>query len=176
MRMKVTAIMVAGFLALTAAPAMSATIVKIGVVDLQRALNATTEGVAAKESLRDKHKMKQDRINELTEELKKLEEKLQSPVISEEKLAQLKEEHRQKKLAILDYARTAKEEEDKENTMMSNRILKGLMDIVQEIAGSEGFTVVLEKNAGVVYFEETLDLTERAVKIYNQRSQSGEGK
>jgi Skp family chaperone for outer membrane proteins len=168
-------LMAAVVVSLAWGPALAASIVKVGVVDFQKALNATTEGVVAKENLRAKHKLKQDKIDAMTAELKKLEERIASPVISEDALAQLKEEQRQRQLEILDYARSAKEEQDRENTQLSNRILKGLMEIIREIGREESYTVILERNAGVVYFADTLDLTERVVKIYNQRNQAGAG-
>ena len=70
----------------------------------------------------------------------------------------------------------AKEEEDRDNQQLSARILEGLIKIAQEIARTDNYSIILEKSgSGVVYFEDSMDITDRVVKIYNERYQAGEG-
>ncbi|TNF47298.1 OmpH family outer membrane protein, partial [bacterium] len=110
-------------------------------------------------------------------ELDSLEEKLKSPVLSEDAQAELKQEYVRKRTEILEFVNIAKQEEEKENQALSGRILNGLVEIAREIAVQEDFTIIMEKSSGgVIYALDTLDLTERIVKIYNERSQSGESK
>jgi hypothetical protein len=58
--------------------------------------------------------------------------------------------------------------------------MKGLFDkmtaIVREISETEGFTVVLEKSAGVVFAQPSLDITNELIRKYNQRHPSAGGK
>ena len=69
----------------------------------------------------------------------------------------------------------AREEEERENQLLSTRILEGLVKIALEIAKAEGFTLILEKSgSGVIFYEEPMDITEQVVKIYNERNQAGE--
>jgi len=153
--------------------AWAASIVKVGIVDFQKALNATSEGVAAKENLRAKHQIKQDKIDVMKAELDLLEEKLKSPVISEVALAELKDRYRKEKTELIEYATRAKEEEDRENQLLSARILEGLIKIASRIGSDEEFTVILEKSgSGVVYQDDNLDLTDRVIREYNQEYQS----
>jgi len=155
----------------------AAAIVKIGIVDLQSALNATTEGMAAKESLRQRHLGRQEEIDAKKAELDSLEEKLKSPVLSEDAQAELKQEYVKKRGEIIEYVNIAKQEEEKENQALSGRILNGLVEIAREIAAQEDYTIIMEKSSGgVIYSLEALDLTERVVKIYNEQSQAGETK
>jgi len=169
-------IVVAGLcLVLFVGSGLAATMLKIGVLDLQGALNATSEGIAAKETLRNKHMGKQEQVDKMKAELDTMEEKIKSPVISEEAQADLKERYRQKKAQLIEFVTLAKEEEDRENQQLSARILEGLIKIAQEIAKTENYSIILEKSgSGVVYFEETMDLTDTVVKIYNERYQAGE--
>ena len=163
-------------LALFAGSGMAASMFKVAVVDLQGALNATSEGLAAKETLKKKHMAKQEQVDKMKAELDTLEEKIKSPVISEEAQAELKEEYRQKKARLIEYVTVAKEEEDRENQQLSARILDGLIKITQEIAKTDNYTIVFEKSgSGVVYFEDSMNITERVVKIYNERYQAEEG-
>lgn len=155
----------------------AAAIVKIGIVDLQEALNKTTEGMAAKESLRQRHTGRQEEIDAKKAELDSMEEKLKSPVLSEDAQAELKQEYVKKRAEIIKYINIAKQEEEKENQALSSRILNGLVEIARKIGKQEDFTIIMEKSSGgVIYSVEALDLTERIVKIYNEGSQDGEVK
>ena len=171
------AITVAGFsLALFAGSGLAATMLKVGIVDLQGALNATSEGIAAKETLRNKHMAKQEQVDKMKAELDTMEEKIKSPVISEEAQVDLKEKYGQKRAQLIEFVTRAKEEEDRENQQLSARILEGLIKIAQEIAKTDNYSIILEKSgSGVVYFEDSMDLTDTVVKTYNERYQAGEG-
>ena len=155
----------------------AATVLKVGVVDLQKALNATSEGLAAKERLRKKHEVKQSEVDDRKAELDSLEEKIQSPVLSEEAKSQLEKEYRRRRAELIEFVTAAKEEEDRENQKLSARILEGLVEIALEIAKKEKYNLILEKSgSGIVYFEPEMDLTESVVKIYNGRFQGEQGK
>jgi outer membrane protein len=155
--------------------AQAATMVKIGVVDLQGALNATTEGLAAKESLKKKHTAKQEEVDRMKADLDLMEEKIKSPVISETAQAELKEQYKAKRAQLIEFVTVAKEEEERENQLLSTRILEGLVKIALEIAEADGYTMILEKNgSGVVFYDDTMEITEQVVKIYNERYQAGQ--
>jgi len=177
MKMKtflITATMLVAAAAFMVPEGHAAAIVKIGVLDLQRALNATTEGMAAKETLKSKHSAKQEQIDAMKAELDTMEEKLKSPVLSQEAQNDLKEKVRAKKGEIIEFITEAKEAEEKENQQLSGRILEGLVTIAQDIAKAEGYTMILERSSGgVLYAQDTVDLTDRVVKQYNSKVQSG---
>lgn len=160
------------YLFLAAGPTGAATLMKVGVLDLQKALNATTEGIAAKERLKEKHEAKQRQVDAMKKELDSLEEKAKSPVVSEAAQAELKEQFTRKRNELLQFVAAAKEEEERENQQLSARILEGLVEIAREIAKKEQFTLILEKSgSAVIYFEEGMDMTDRVIKVYNERFQ-----
>lgn len=174
-RITLTITVASVFLAFFAGSGMAASLLKVAVVDLQGALNATSEGLAAKETLRKKHMVKQEQVDKMRAELDTMGEKIKSPVISEEAQTELKEKYRVKQSQLIEYVTKAKEEEDRENQQLSARILEGLIKIAREIGKNESYSIVLEKSgSGVVYFEESMDITDRVVKIYNERYQEGE--
>ena len=163
-------------LVLFAGSGLAATMLKVAVVDLQGALNSTSEGLAAKETLKKKHLAKLEQVEKMEAELKTMEDKIKSPVISEEAQTELKDKYGQKKAQYFEYVALAKKEEERENQQLSSRILEGLIKIAREIAQAEKFTIVFEKSgSGVVYFEDNMDITDRVVKLYNERYQAGEG-
>ena len=166
---------VAAMLLMSVSVAQAATMVKIGIVDLQGALNATSEGLAAKESLKRKHAAKQEEVDRMKADLDVMEEKIKSPVLSAAAQAELKEKYKAKRAELIEFVTIAKEEEERENQLLSTRILEGLVKIALEIAKAEKYSLVLEKNgSGVVFFDETMDITEQVVKIYNERYQAGQ--
>lgn len=155
----------------------AASILKIGVIDLQKALNATTEGIDAKASLERKHKVKQGVLDEMLAELAGMEEKLKSPVLSEDAMKELKKSYSEKNREIKEFLSKSKREEERENQALSGRILGGLVKIAVGIGKDEGYTLILEKSSsGVIFSLQTLDLTERVVKIYNENYQAGGSK
>ncbi|MCJ7501334.1 OmpH family outer membrane protein [bacterium] len=170
-------IAVAGIsLTLSTGNIMAASMLKVAVVDLQGALNSTSEGLAAKETLRKKHLAKQEQVDKMKAELDTMEEKIKSPVLSQEAQTELKENYRRTKAQLIEYVTLAKEEEERENQQLSARILEGLIKIAREIAQADNFTIVFEKSgSGVVYFEDNMDITDRVVKLYNERYMAGEG-
>ena len=163
-------------LLMAAGSANAASMIKIGVLDLQKALNATFEGLAGKERLKRKHEAKQEQVDALKAELDSLEEKIKSPVLSEGAQAEFKDRYKRKKAELIQFVTLAKDEEERENQQLSAKILEGLVRIAREIAGKEKFTLILEKSgSGVIYFEDEMDLTERTIKIYNERFQGEQG-
>ena len=162
---------------LSAGVGEAATVLKIGVVDLQKALNATSEGVAAKERLRQKHEAKQEQVDARKAELDALEERIKSPVLSEEAKKELEQEYMTKRAALIEFVTEAREEEERENQQLSSRILDGLVEIAREVAQRDNYSVLLETTGGgVIFFQPDMDLTEEIIRIYNERRQGDQAK
>ena len=92
----------------------AANMVKIGVLDLQKALNSTSEGLDAKKNLREKHEAKQKQIDAKKAELDSLEQRIKSPVLSQESKDELQKEYIKKRSELIEFVKSAKEVEDKE--------------------------------------------------------------
>ena len=51
---------------------------------------------------------------------------------------------------------------------MERNISIGLVKVVQKVRGSEGYTLILEKNENIVLFtSKSIDLTDRVIKAYD---------
>ena len=162
-------------LALTAAPLAAHAQQKMGYVDLQRALNEVDEGKAAKAVLKKDFDEKQKQLDGKKAEFDKLQAdaEKQAVVMSDaakrEKAAEL--DRRARELQGL-FMLLQKDLSDRERDAT-----KGIYDrmavIVREIAEAEGFSVVLEKNAGLIYAPTSLDLTNELIRKYNSRHPAG---
>jgi outer membrane protein len=165
------------FAALALAPALARAEQKIGFVDLQRALNEVDEGKAAKALLKKDFDEKQKQLDGKKTEFDKLQADLekQSVVMSDaakkEKANEL--DHRARELQGL-FMQLQKDLSDRERDATKG-IYDRMAGIVREIAEAEGFSVVLERGAGVVYAPNSLDLTNELIRKYNSRHPSAGG-
>ncbi len=155
--------------ALLAAPAFAASTLKIGVVDLQTALNQTQDGIKAKESLKQKHQARQDQIDARQKELKELADKIKSPVVAKDAKATMQRDFEKKQAELRVFVTQAMAEEEADNKKASEPILKGLVKVAEKLAQDQGVTLLLEKSAGGVLMAEepVVDLTPQVVKSYN---------
>jgi outer membrane protein len=173
MRSIVSALALAAALAPVAASAQQ----KIGFVDLQRALNEVDEGKAAKALLKKDFDEKQKQIDARKTEF----EKLQADF--EKQATVMSEQARKDKAQDLD--RRARELQalfmnlQKDLSERERDATKGIFDrmsqIVSEIAEADGFSMVVERNTGLVYAQPSLDLTNELIRKYNARHPGGGG-
>src|SRR5262245_50407036 len=122
--------------------------VKIAYVDLQRALEETEEGKAAKKKLKAEFEKKQKELDQRQEELKKMKADLdkQQAILKPDAL-QAKQQELQQKLVSLQetYMRLQKDLQEKEATE-TGRIFKKMKTVIAQIAQAENVTFVFEAN------------------------------
>jgi len=162
---------------LAPAPASSADL-KIGYVDLQKALNEVDEGKTAKAQLKKDFDLKQKKLDEAQEEFKRLKADFDKQAVV------MSEEVRRDKQGVLDrkfsevqglFVQLQKELSEREREM-TRGIFDKMGGIIREIAEAEGFTMIFEKtDSGLLFAPPTLDITEPLVRRYNTRYKPGAG-
>ena len=165
-------------LALALAPAARAAETKIGFVDLRRAVSEIEEGKAAMAALKKDFEEKQKQLDAKQTELEGLraEFEKQQAVLSEQ-VKQAKAVELDKRMGEL---RQLYMQLQQDLSAREQEGMKGLLDrmggLVKEIADAEGFQMVLEKSdAGVVWAQPALDVTNELVRKYNSRYPKGAG-
>lgn len=146
--------------------------VKIGVVDLEQAINATDQGKKAAEEIKRKTKAAEAQIKPIIDKGKALAEQIQNQrfAISEDALRQ-----KQLDLAELQSDLRAKDAELSGQLKVDYERIVGplrqkLLDIVRDLGKEQGYTLILERNTpGVVYSREALDVTDEVVKRFNKK-------
>jgi outer membrane protein len=141
---------------------------KIAVIDTQRAVMETEDGLRMQATLKklfDKRQLEIDkRQNELQGEREDIDK--QRGVLSQEALGARVEKWQQEVAQVqqvfVDYN---KELQKKQNELMQP-ILQKVLGTVRRIATGEGFAMVIDKQA-VPYVRNDLDLTDRAITAYN---------
>jgi len=140
--------------ALAAPVAAAAQAPKLGYVDLQRAINETDEGKAARASLKKDFEEKQKQLDARRDDFEKAQQEFekQAVVMSDQakrdKAGEL--ERKARELAAL-FQQLQADLSKREGEAMRG-IVDGMAGIVREIAEADGFTMVFEKNdAGLMY-------------------------
>ena len=142
--------------------------VKLGFVDLQRALNEVDEGATAKKALKKEFDEKQKTLDAKQNELKTLKDELDSrgtmmkPEVKQEKLNDL-----QKRLLETQQLYFQLQQElSKREGEATAEIFKKMGVILQTMGEQQGFSMIVEKSA-VVYAKPSLDVTNELIRRYN---------
>ena len=158
-----------------AAFAARAQAIKIGYVDVQRAIQETDEGKSARSRLKGEFEQRRQQIDKKSGDLEKMQQdyEKQAPVLSDDAKKKKQEEFQK---ALIDARKQANDlQEDmgrKEQEAMAS-ILQKLQQVVAEIAEREQLTFVLEK-ASLLYGPQAADITNEVVRRYNDRFGGGE--
>jgi outer membrane protein len=146
---------------------------KIGYVDMQKALNQCDAGQEAKklitsevDKIQKTMEAKQKEVNKLKEDLEK-----RSSVMNENVR---REKEKDLQVKIRDLQRMQRDfEEDirRKDREYTDRVLRDLARIVQKIGEDGKYTMILEKNQpAIIYISNALDLTDEVIKMVNQKS------
>jgi outer membrane protein len=161
----------AGIMALyLAAGSASAADVKIGYVDMQRALNNSEAGKEAKEQLAARLKKYQDEINGKQDELKKLKDKLekQGMLLSETARAGKEKDYQQKLKEFQRFTKDAQDELQGKDEEFTRKILEEMEKVIKEYARTNGFTFIFAKNDSMMlYVDNKADVTDEVLKLFN---------
>jgi outer membrane protein len=150
--------------------------IKVGVVDIMKALNESDAGKKAKTELEAAIKAKQTVIDEKGKAIEKMKGDLekQSSVLSAE--ARKSKEDELEKM-IREYQRTVSDSQSevkKQESELTNGILQEIRAIVEKIGKNEGYTMIIENAEGIIlYSKKDLDLTDAVIKKYNESKKAG---
>jgi outer membrane protein len=155
-----------------AASAQAEEAMKIAVVDLDQAINATDQGKKARDELQKRRKDAEAQLKPMIEKGRALADELQSKrfVLSEEALYQ-----KQLELAEIQNDVRAKGAELEGQFKIDYERLVGplrqkLLEIVTEIGKSEGYTMILMRDSpGLIYSREALDITDVVIQRFNKK-------
>lgn len=140
---------------------------KMGFVDMQKAIQETAAGKKAKKDLEDEFNKKKKELEKKEADLKKMNDDLEkkSLVLTDEVKQKKAQELQQEMLKYREIVAKSQMEIQKKERDLTAPIVQKLRDIVDEIAKKEGFTMVLEKSEqSVLWAKKDLDLTDRVIK------------
>ena len=155
---------------LAAARAVHAEGMKIGYVDVQRAVQEVEEGKAARARLKGELDQKRANLDQKRANLEKMKSDYdkQAPVLSDDAKRKKQEELQKAYIEAQNEAGQMQEElTGKEQEAMSG-ISKRLLQVVAEVSDKDNFTFVLDK-AALLYAPAASDVTNEVIRRYNER-------
>jgi outer membrane protein len=147
--------------------------IKIGFVDIQRAITESNAGKRAKERFQAQVKKAESDLLKEKSELERLKNDLdkKGPLLKDEEKRNLEGDLQRR---FVNYQRgmqdLQQELRQKENEMTGD-ILRELEKIVTEVGKAEKFTLILERTQ-ILYTDQAIDITNRVIEVYNSRSKS----
>jgi outer membrane protein len=144
---------------------------RVGIVDMQKALQSVEAGKKAKSQLETEFNKKKQEIQKEETSLKKASEEFQkqSLVMSEQARGKKQAELQERFLKHQELIQKSQAEIQKKEQELTEPIIGKLRALISEIAKKKKYSVVLEKNENNVLFsEEKDDLTNEVVTTYNK--------
>ena len=145
---------------------------KIGIVDLQRALNESSAGKQAKDQFKVEFERVQSSLKHEKDELDRLKDDLEkkSAVLKEEQRRTLGEDFERKQRDLRRKLEDSDAELRKKDTELTGVILRELATVIQEIGKRDGYTLILENSASaVLYGADSIDVTDEVIRTFDAR-------
>lgn len=141
--------------------------IKLGFVDMQRAIQETAAGKKAKKELEGDFNKKKKDLEKQEADIKKMGEDLEkkSLVMAEDVRIKKQQEIQGQMRKYQELAAKSQMELQKREQEMTQPIIKKLRGIIEEIAKKEDFTAILERSEqSVMWAKKEIDLTDRLIK------------
>ncbi|HWO10097.1 MAG TPA: OmpH family outer membrane protein [Polyangiaceae bacterium] len=142
---------------------------RVAVVDTQRAVMESEDGLRAQATLKKLFDKRQRELDQKQKDLQKEREELEKnrAQINTEAMAK-RVENWQREMAQVQavFVEYNKELQQKQNEL-TQPIVQKTVGIIRRLATQEGFDLVLERQAAT-YFRSDLDLTDRVITLYNR--------
>ena len=145
--------------------------VKIGFIDIQRAISDSNAGKRAKERFQAQVKKAEAELLKEKTELERLKADLdkKGPLMKEEERRSLESDLQRR---YVNYQRTMTDQQQElrqKEGALTGDILKELEKIVNEIGKTDKFTLILERNQ-ILYSDQGIDVTNKVIEVYNSRN------
>lgn len=145
---------------------------KVGIVDLQRALNESSAGKKAKDQFKGEFDKMQNGLKSEKDSLDRLKEDLdkKSTVLSDDQKKAKMEDFERRRRDLRRKLEDSDAELRKKDQELTGSILKDLAVVIQEIGEREGYTLILENSSSsVLYGSKSIDITDSVIKAFDAK-------
>ena len=148
---------------------VSAQTMRVGVVDTQRAVMETEDGLRMQATLKKVFDSRQRELDKKQEDLQKERDDIdkQRDVLSKVALAKRMDKWQREMVQLQTVFVEYNKELQKKQGELTQPIFQKAMGIIRRLATQEGFDIVVDKQA-VPYSRSDLDVTDRVITMYNQ--------
>ena len=143
---------------------------KIGSVDIQKAVNESNAGKEAKKAIVKEVEKYQRQAEDKQKELQAMKESLdkQAPMLNPDVRATKGKDLQNKVREFQRWQEDTQNEINQKKMEMERNIALGLQKVIQKLGADEGYTFIMDLNESIVLFaSKAIDITDRVIKIYD---------
>lgn len=143
---------------------------KVGVVDMNRVINETADGQAAKKRLERDMTRRQKELDKKQKDFEKFAEDLQSSfdMLTDDAKAKRMQEYQQQATELQQLYAEHQQQLAEAEAEATSKIIERVIKIVQGIAKKDKYTLVVDQGA-VLYVDSGSDLTKKVIDLYNKQ-------
>lgn len=143
---------------------------KVGVVDMQKAIQTTSAGKKAKAELETEFNKKKKELEKKEADLKKMGEDLEKKksVLSEEALGKKQAEFQEEMMKYRDVVGKSQLEIQKKERDLTAPILEKMKKVIAKMAKEKGYSLIVENSQIVLYATSEADITEDVIKAFEK--------
>lgn len=143
---------------------------KVGCIDIQRAVNECNAGKEAKKLIAKEIEKFQRLYGEKQKELQAMKESFekQALMLTPEARAAKEKEFQAKSREFQRWIEDTQNDIKQKGMEMERNISIGLQKVIQKMGVDEGYTLILEKNENIVLFSsKAIDITDKVIKLFD---------
>lgn len=151
--------------------AASAKEVRIGVVDLQKALNESTRGAQARATFSKRATELQKQIEQRQKQLEDIKNELASKgsVLSEKSRSEKERVYQEKLKDFQRFYRDSQDELRSRDQELTGGLLREIQSIVTSMGQKGGYSVILERGeSSVLFMDKEVDITQAVIDAFNK--------
>ncbi len=144
--------------------------IKVAVIDVNKILNESEAGKEAKKKMEARYEELKKKIDVKSEEAKKMKEELdkQKILLGEKKLKEREDALRAKVEELRQLTQESEKEMQNRQGEVTREILKTIEGRLDKFIAEQKFDLVLEKSAGVIHSNPSLDITAKVLELVNK--------
>ncbi len=144
--------------------------VKIGFIDVQRAISESAPGKRTRERFQAQVKKAEADLFKEKQDLERSKSELdkKGPLLKEDERRNLESDLQRRFVNYQRHMQDQQQELRQKESEMTSDLLKELEKIVNEVGKADKFTLILERS-NILYSDQGIDITNRVIEVYNSR-------
>lgn len=149
------------------APALLSAQVKVGVINMQRAVLAADEIKKAAADMQAKFKPQQDELDKLQRDIASIQGQLQGGQVPPAQQENLTADGQRKQREAQRIQEDLQADVERERTEILQKASQRMADVVKKLADDKGLDMVVDTTT-TVFYKPALEITEEAIAAYNK--------
>ena len=143
---------------------------RVAVIDMNKVLNDSAAGQAAKKKMEARYEELKKGIDGKQEEARKIKDEIdkQKVMLGKEKLKEKEDALQAKINELRQMTQEGEQEMQARQAEFTREVLKSVEAKIEIVVKAEKFDLVLEKTAGVIHFNPSMDISSRVLALVNE--------